>query len=84
MATSSSSTPSAISKILDRYRRKADAGGASHSEHEENWRAFFAGKLKKFGVDSPQKLSDADKKKFYTEIENEWSAKDEPGPPGKQ
>ena len=34
---------------------------------------FFAGKLKKYGVKSPSELSDEDKKKFFNEIEKDWT-----------
>ena len=41
------------------------------------YKKFFDGKLKKFKVDSPDDLSDEDKKKFFAEIEDEWDSKDE-------
>ena len=34
---------------------------------------FFAGKLKKYGVKSPSELSDEEKKKFFSEIEKDWT-----------
>ena len=41
------------------------------------YQAFFNKKLKKFGVKSPAELSDADKKKFYNEIDKEWEGDNE-------
>ena len=34
---------------------------------------FFAGKQKKYGVKSPADLSDEKKKKFFNEIEKDWT-----------
>lgn len=39
---------------------------------ESGYQKFFKKKLDKYGVNSPAELSDADKKKFYNEIEKEW------------
>jgi hypothetical protein len=44
---------------------------------EESYKEFFAKKLKKYGVNSPSELSDADKKKFYDEVDAEWEDEDE-------
>ena len=41
------------------------------------YEAFFNKKLKKYGVSSPSKLSAADKKKFYNEIDKEWKGENE-------
>ena len=41
------------------------------------YQKFFNGKLKKYGVKSPSSLSDEDKKKFFAEIEKEWTSEDE-------
>lgn len=35
---------------------------------------FFQAKLKKYGVDSPDKLSDEDRKKFFDEVDAGWDA----------
>lgn len=40
---------------------------------KEEYTKFFKEKLKKFGVKSPSQLSKNDKKKFFTEIEKEWT-----------
>ena len=41
---------------------------------KEEYQKFFDKKLKKYGVDSPDDLSDEEKKKFYDEIDKEWKA----------
>lgn len=43
---------------------------------KEEYEKFFNKKMKEWEIDSPQDLSDSEKKKFFTEIENEWT-KDE-------
>jgi hypothetical protein len=45
---------------------------AEKSKKQKEYQEFFDKKLKKFGVDSPAKLDDADKKKFFNEIDKEW------------
>ena len=49
---------------------------------KEAYKKFFDAKLKKYGVDSPEDLSDADKKKFFNEIDKEWNSDDEEGKDG--
>ena len=41
------------------------------------YQAFFKKTLKKYGVSDPSKLSDADKKKFYDEIDAGWEGDNE-------
>lgn len=41
---------------------------------KEEYQKFFDKKLKKYGVDSPDDLSDEEKKKFYDEVDKEWKA----------
>ena len=41
--------------------------------NQKAYREFFDKKCKKFGCKSPNELSDEDKKKFYNEIEKEWT-----------
>jgi len=53
--------------LLDRIDNRID-----ELQEESDYQAFFKKKLKEYGVDSPDKLSDADKKKFFNEIEKEW------------
>ena len=50
---------------------------------KEAYRKFFDAKLKKWGIDSPEDLSDDEKKKFYNEIDKEWNSDDEEGDDGK-
>tara|TARA_B110000495_G_scaffold66868_1_gene57031 strand:- start:150 stop:542 length:393 start_codon:yes stop_codon:yes gene_type:complete len=49
---------------------------------KEAYKKFFDAKLKKYGVNSPEDLSDADKKKFFNEIDKEWNSDDEDGKDG--
>ena len=44
---------------------------------EESYREFFQSMLKKWKVKSPAELSDADKKKFFDEIDRSWKGKNE-------
>jgi len=46
---------------------------AEKSKKQKEYQEFFDKKLKAFGVDSPAKLDDAEKKKFFDEIEKEWT-----------
>ena len=50
---------------------------------KEEYNKLFDKKLKKYGVDSPEDLSDEEKKKFYNEIDAEWNSDDEKGKDGK-
>jgi len=42
-------------------------------EEQTKYYDFFMAKLKKFGVKSPASLNAEEKKKFFSEIKNEWS-----------
>ncbi len=42
------------------------------SQKSDKYQAFFKKKLKEYGVSSPSKLSDSDRKKFFAEIKKEW------------
>lgn len=57
----------------------AKGGQISESElnEKESYKEFMAKKLKKFGVTSPAGLEDADKKKFFDEIDAEWEGEKE-------
>ena len=46
---------------------------AEKSKKQKEYQEFFDKKLKKFDVKSPAELSDADKKKFFNEIDKEWT-----------
>ena len=51
---------------FEQYLNEEKSGG------KEEYEKFFNKKLKKFKVESPDELSDEDKKKFFDEIEKEW------------
>jgi len=51
-----------ITKKIDKYLNE-----------ESEYQKFFQAKLKKFGISTIAELSDADKKKFFNEIEKEWT-----------
>lgn len=44
---------------------------------QESYQEFFASKLKQYGVNSPQSLSTSKRKKFFNEVDKEWTAKKE-------
>jgi hypothetical protein len=44
---------------------------------KEEYKKFFDKKLAKYKVDSPEDLSDEDKKKFFNEIDKEWKGDNE-------
>jgi len=44
---------------------------------KEAYQKFFNAKLAKYKVKSPSQLDDAQKKKFFAEIEKEWDSEDE-------
>ena len=44
---------------------------------KEEYQKFFNKKLKKYGVDSPEDLSDEEKKKFFNEVDKEWKGDNE-------
>ena len=44
---------------------------------KEAYQKFFNKKLAKYKVKSPSQLDDAEKKKFFGEIEKEWKSEDE-------
>ena len=43
------------------------------SKKQKEYQEFFDSKLKEYGVDSPAKLDDDEKKKFFDEIDKEWT-----------
>ena len=43
------------------------------TEKQEEYRKFFTGKLEEYGVESPAELGEEDKKKFFTEVNEEWT-----------
>ena len=64
-------------KIMKEVQKKLKEKGSEEVAEEEgdkeDYMKFFAGKLKKYGVKSPSELSDEDKKKFFSEIEKDWT-----------
>ena len=44
---------------------------------ETSYEKFFAGAMKKFGVDSPIELSPEDTKKFFNYVDKNWEAEEE-------
>jgi hypothetical protein len=54
-----------------------EAGVKIKEGDAEAYKKFFDKKLKKYGVKSPAELDDAEKKKFFDEIEKEWKSDDE-------
>ena len=63
---------STASSLLDRIDDRID-----DLQEESDYQKFFNKKLKKWGVSSPAELSDEDKKKFFNEIEKEWTGEKE-------
>ena len=51
--------------------------GQEIAEEKTGYQKFFEKTLKKYGVNSPAELNDKMKKKFFDEIENGWTAKNE-------
>ena len=64
-------------KIMKEVQKKLKEKGSEEVAEEEgdkeDYMKFFAGKLKKYGVKSPSELSDEEKKKFFSEIEKDWT-----------
>ncbi len=50
---------------------------AEKSKKQNEYQEFFDKKLEKYGVDSPAKLSDEEKKKFFDEVDAEWKGEGE-------
>ncbi len=44
---------------------------------KEGYKEFFNGMLKKYGVKSPGELDDAEKKKFFDEVDSGWKGDSE-------
>ncbi len=59
-------------KKLDQAKGITEASGG-----KEAYQKFYKETLKKFGVDSPSKLSDEKKKKFFDAIDSGWEADNE-------
>jgi hypothetical protein len=48
-------------------------GESKQKGSDEEYEKFFNAKLEKYGVSSPGELSDEDKKKFFNEIDKDWT-----------
>jgi len=46
-------------------------------EEQDEYEKMFKKKLKSYGVKSPDELSKKEKKKFFDEIEREWTKEDD-------
>ncbi len=53
-------------------------------ESSAEYKKFFDGALKKFGVTSPAELDDAKKKEFFDYIDKNYNSEDEAGKDGKK
>lgn len=56
-----------LNKILENVQK------IKLSDKQRRYRDFFMSKLQKYGVGSPNELSKKDKKKFFNEIERDWT-----------
>ena len=54
---------------IDLYLKEAKGDGPEYKK-------FFKAKLKKYGVTEPDQLDTAEKKKFFKEVEDEWTDED--------
>jgi hypothetical protein len=61
-----------MEKKMKSFKEMLEASG-----DKKAYQAFFAKKLKKYGVGSPSELSGEEKKKFYNEIDKEWEGENE-------
>ena len=59
------------------FLKEGNYGSDDMRKDEDAYTEFFNKKLKKYGVKSPDELSDDDRKKFFDEIDSEWEAMDE-------
>lgn len=46
-------------------------------QKESDYDKFFNEKLKEYGIDSPEDLSDEDKKKFFDDVDEGWKSEKE-------
>ena len=56
-----------------KFLEESSCGSHKMRKDESAYKEFFDKKLQKYGVKSPDELSDDDKKKFFDEIEKEWT-----------
>ena len=60
-------------EVQKKLKEKGSEEVAEEPGDKEDYMKFFAGKLKKYGVKSPSELDDEKKKKFFNEIEKDWT-----------
>ena len=60
-------------EVQKKLKEKGSEEVAEEEGDKEDYMKFFAGKLKKYGVKSPAELDDEKKKKFFNEIEKDWT-----------
>lgn len=46
-------------------------------DENTDYQKFFQKKLKKYGVKSPSELDDSKRKKFFDEVDKDWTGDDE-------
>ena len=62
-----------MKEVQKKLKEKGSEEVAEEEGDKEDYMKFFAGKLKKYGVKSPAELDDEKKKKFFNEIEKDWT-----------
>ena len=71
-----------MGNILGRYyeigegeeKIKSEDSDARDFQEDDGYKAFFQKALKKWGVSSPDKIKDEDKKEFYDYVDRNWKA----------
>ena len=67
----------AVLDALKLANEEVELDGSVNEGSKEEYQKFFNSKLAKYKVKSPAELDDAQKKKFFNEIEKEWKSEDE-------
>jgi len=62
-----------MKEVQKKLKERGSEEVAEEEGDKEDYMKFFAGKLKKYGVKSPAELDDEKKKKFFNEIEKDWT-----------
>ena len=62
-----------MKEVQKKLKEKDSEEVAEEEGDKEDYMKFFADKLKKYGVKSPAELDDEKKKKFFNEIEKDWT-----------
>jgi hypothetical protein len=67
-----------MKELIDKYLGEAEEEEKEDDKKKDTaYQKFFQKKLKEYGVKSPDELSDADKKKFFDEVDKGWKGKNE-------